>query len=100
MISSIKVGVKFCGSCNPHIRTGQIYREIKEEAQRAGLDLEFQSWDEPGCKLLLVVSGCPTDCAERPVQSVREAVVAGETLNRKPCSREHLAKEIVKQLRL
>ncbi len=93
MTSLIKVGLKFCGSCNPHIQVGQIYREIKEKALRAGLDLRFRPWDEPGCDLLLVISGCPADCAERPVHTIREVIVAGETLNRKPCSRERLAKE-------
>ncbi len=92
MSSTTKIGLKLCGSCNPHIQVGQLYREIKEEALRSGLEIEFRPWDEPGCELLLVISGCPADCAERPAHPIREVAVAGETLNRNPCSREHLAK--------
>ncbi len=98
MTSSIKVGLKFCGSCNPHIQVGQIYREIKEEALRAGLDLKFRPWDEPGCDLLLIISGCPADCAERPAHAAGEVAVAGETLNRNPCSRGRLAKEALRSI--
>lgn len=98
MTSSIKVSLKLCGSCNPHIRPGHIYREIKEEAQREGLGIEFRPWDEPGSDLLLVISGCPVDCAERPVYETAELTVAGETLNRKPCSRGRLAKEVLRSI--
>ncbi len=98
MTSSIKVSLKLCGSCNPYIQPGQIYREIKEEALREGLDLEFRPWDEPGSDLLLVISGCPVDCAERPAYETVELTVAGETINRKSCSRGRLAKETVKSI--
>ena len=94
----MKINLKLCGSCNPHIQTGQVYREIKKEALHAGLDLEFYPWDEPGSDLLLVISGCPVDCAERPANKIEELIVAGETLNHQPCPSGHLAKEALKRI--
>jgi len=92
-----KVGVKFCGNCNPHVDTGEIYREIQDKlGQLKGFELV--SKDTPGLDVLIVISGCPVDCAERPPGTYREIVAAGESLNRVGCAAAEISEKIMEQL--
>ena len=92
-----KVGVKFCGNCNPHVDTGEIYRAIQDKlGQLEGFELV--SKDTPGLDVLIVISGCPVDCAERPPGEYLEIVAAGETLNRVGCTVAEMPKKVVEQL--
>lgn len=81
----VRIGVKFCGSCNPQISTGEIFRRIKEKLAGEGVAVEFAAPDAPAVAALLVISGCPSDCAERPAGGLPEVVVGGETVNRVEC---------------
>lgn len=51
-----------------------------------------------GKDVLLVFSGCPTDCAERPAFIGPLIKVAGETLESLPCPAERLAEGITQLL--
>lgn len=63
MIEKIKIGVKYCGNCNPYIDTKKLYlllyKGLKEE-------VEFVNWDMKNYDILLILSSCPADCAGRP----------------------------------
>ena len=92
-----KVGVKFCGNCNPQVDAGEIYREIQDKlGQMEGLELV--SKDTPGLDVLIVISGCPVDCAERPPGTYREVVAAGESVNRVGCADAEIPRKIMEQL--
>ena len=91
----MKVGVKFCGNCNPHIDTVSLYKQLAAEMN----DIEFVYHGEGDYNLLLVLSGCEVDCAARPDRKNTEVVVAGATVNRLPVSREHLLEEVKLHLR-
>ncbi len=86
----VRVGVKFCGSCNPLILTGELFRRIKQLVIEQGLPVDFGSPEEPDLSSLLVISACPHDCAERPAGSLPEVVVGGEAVNRNPCRWEDI----------
>lgn len=94
----VKIGVKFCGSCNPRIHTGEIFRRIRIMVEQKSAPVAFVSPDTPGISALLVISGCPHDCAQRPVTPLPEVAVSGENLNLKPCGRERLALFAVEEL--
>ena len=95
----LKVAVKFCGNCNPQISVSEILREIKEKAAGIlpGAEFVFRGAEE--ADLLLVISGCPVDCAERPQRISREIVVAGESVNSVTCGLSGLSSQVVNLLK-
>jgi len=84
-----RVGVKFCGNCNPQAETTEILQQIK--ATPAGRASEFVPWDRPDLNMLIVLSGCPVDCAARPPGQLPSIVVAGESVNLQPCAQDRIA---------
>ncbi|MHB1418115.1 MAG: hypothetical protein ACYCX4_00785 [Bacillota bacterium] len=88
-----RVAVKFCGNCNPHIDIRALYLILRS----AGI-CEFLPVDHPQCEYLLVLSGCPTDCATRPPFAGKVIVVAGAALNNIPCPEDALAGKILQLL--
>lgn len=94
MLAPIKVGVKFCGNCNPHIPGKSTFQEIRDKVKAYELNVEFVPWHITDLKLLLVISGCPTDCAGRPPGNLAEIVVAGETVNYKHCNSGNISQEV------
>ncbi len=55
-----RLGIKFCGGCNPIIERGDLARKIREGFPLA----QWVSWEEEP-DLVLIINGCPTACAER-----------------------------------
>ena len=95
--SILKVGVKFCGNCNPHVSTGDIYRKIKDKVKNMD-GFHLVPKDTPGLDVLIVLSGCPADCAERPPGEYQEIVAAGETVNRVGCTVGEIEVKVLDQL--
>jgi dissimilatory sulfite reductase (desulfoviridin) alpha/beta subunit len=60
--SSRRVGYRLCGSCNPYIDTREALSRI--EGALPGVSLVY--WEEGSFDTLLIISGCPRDCATRP----------------------------------
>jgi len=56
------LAIKFCGGCNPIIDRGQLARSIREHLTG------WVRWVPPEeeADLLLIISGCPTACVDRP----------------------------------
>ena len=56
----MKIGVKYCGGCNPHYERGELVRRLSEAV---GLPItparEAEEWD-----VLLVLGGCTNCCAD------------------------------------
>lgn len=75
---NIKVGFKICGNCNPQVQTGEIYQAIKTKVEaREGFTI--LSKDSPDLDCLIVISGCPIDCAEKPEGEYRIIDIVGGT---------------------
>lgn len=57
-----RIGLKYCGGCNPrHDRVntaGLIKKRLKDR-------VEFVSYEEEDIEGVLIVTGCPTACADR-----------------------------------
>lgn len=75
-----KIGVKYCGNCNPHLDGPALVRELAQ----LNPDLLFTSYRDEGMDVLLIVSGCPVDCASRPDFQGSTVVVRGYTLDFTP----------------
>ncbi|MDK2919931.1 MAG: hypothetical protein PWQ37_2664 [Candidatus Petromonas sp.] len=93
MEKKIKVGVKYCGNCNPYIDTQQLFSILQNELQD---EIIFTHWEKKPYDALLILSGCPADCAKRPQFSGPGIVVAGKTVDSFPIPEEQLP-QVVKQ---
>jgi hypothetical protein len=78
-ISLPRVGIKFCGGCNPVIERGFVAQRIRGELEEEARWVSGE--EEPD--LLLIVNGCCTACADTSeVRSGRPVVVvAGESVS-------------------
>jgi len=78
-ISLPRVGIKFCGGCNPVVERGLVAQRIRGELE------EEACWvsGEEETDFLLIVNGCRTACAD--TAEVRSGlpvvVVAGESVS-------------------
>lgn len=61
---------------------------LEKEAIVKYIDSEIEK-----ASILLVISACPVDCADRPEGDYIEVVVAGESLNHCYCDIKELATE-------
>lgn len=98
MHSVLKVAVKFCGNCNPHISPKDILKGIKTDLEKRGAQIEWVPLAEADTDVLLVISGCEVDCASRPQGDYEEITVAGESVNSTYCSPDGLPTEVAKIL--
>ncbi len=90
----LKIGVKYCGNCNPQIDGPKLVKRIKELLP----DSLFLSAEDPGIDVLLIVSGCPVDCATRPKFTGPLVVVAGKTVDRVPCEAAEIPEVVAEKL--
>ena len=77
-----KIGVKYCGNCNPQIDSPEIVRKL-EKILDSNL-LPFFYDDYPQLDLLIILCGCPKKCVDIPEVSRKAKyclVVGGETVN-------------------
>lgn len=60
MAEKIKVGIRYCGGCNPRFDRGAMVERVCRKHSRWDVEIarEGQPYD-----LLLVIGGCPSCCA-------------------------------------
>ena len=86
-----KIGLKYCGNCNPQINSGAIVNRLMEKTRDK---FTFVSWEAKDIDLLLIMSGCATDCATRPDYPGPIISVGGEHVNLRPCYENELVDRI------
>ncbi len=70
MSEKVRIGLKYCGGCNPRYDRVQAVGYLRERLQGT---VELVSYEDPDIAGVLVVAGCPTACVdpepfkERPV---------------------------------
>jgi len=57
----IRVGIKYCGGCNPDYDRIALVEELKH---RLAGRVEFVSSETDNIEMILAVEGCPTACAD------------------------------------
>jgi len=62
MIEKRRIGLKFCGGCNPRHDRVDTATQIKERLKDK---VEFVSHEEADIEGILIVAGCPTICVDR-----------------------------------
>jgi hypothetical protein len=91
----MRVGVKFCGNCNPLIDTGAVLQELKAQTD----DVSFVPWDDDDYSVLLVLSSCNKDCATRPAFAGPVIEVTNTSIDRQPVMAMRLPAAILAALR-
>lgn len=71
----IRIGVKYCGNCNPQINSPEIIRALGNLLPE---EYRFIPWAQGDYRVLIVMGGCPADCADRPEFSGPLISVAGK----------------------
>ena len=82
----LRVGIKYCGNCNPTIDGPALVKKLREIMS----ETEFLPYEHPCKDVLLVVSACSADCATRPQPPGPEVVVAGRSVNFISCEENTL----------
>ena len=71
----IKVGVKYCGGCNPTYDRSERVEDLK---RRLNGKAKFVPPDSEGVDLILAVEGCETACADlSPFEGKRIFIMTG-----------------------
>lgn len=94
MKSIKKIGVKFCGNCNPQVNTLQLLEEIKEYYY----DIKFVKWDEEDYDLLIVLNSCSVGCSTHPDFFGTKIIIENNSINYEPVSKENLFCETIKTI--
>lgn len=77
----LKIGIRYCGGCNPGIDREEITKGILRRLAMAGIDYRIlYDGDEEYPDFWLTISGCERDCTGRK-DSLPEVVVAGHSVN-------------------
>lgn len=90
-----RVGVKFCGNCNPYFNSGDLIKRLKTDLP----EIEFVKYDEEPFEVLLVFSGCESNCVSKQNSRVPEIIVAGYTLNHYKVDPKDLYSLVKKQIK-
>jgi len=61
MDETARVGLKYCGGCNPEYDRVSLVKHIQESLQGK---VEFVKPESEGVRLILAVEGCSTACAD------------------------------------
>jgi len=87
MMRTRRIGLKYCGGCNPKYDRMQAVESIKKRLEEK---VDLVSYEDPDAEETLVVTGCPTACVDlkpfegRPlwiVTNLREVACFIETMN-------------------
>jgi hypothetical protein len=79
----MKVGIQFCGGCNPRIDRGQIALDLQQTLAGMGFEVVF---NRPDADIVVFLSGCLSGCAfkynpkDPPYVTVAAATVDGVEL--------------------
>jgi len=84
-----RVGVKFCGNCNPNIETAAIYKELIEDDS-----IEYISANNPPYDALLILNGCKIACTKIPAFSGPIILLDEDTINNVSVPKSQMAGEL------
>ena len=95
-----RIGVKYCGGCNPRIDRSKLVREIVRmmpPESRLVAESPLNPWDAG-----ILVCGCPVACADRPEvrrMARRWIRVGGETVDLESVPEDGMARVIAGKLK-
>ena len=92
----MRVGIKYCGNCNPRIDAPGIIKKLASAEDAPA----FVRWSDPvGYDVLLIFSSCQVGCASHPPFDGPVIVATSESIQRQPVEERQLADALMKELR-
>lgn len=91
----MKVGVKFCGNCNPQLDMINLKKWLEISAP----EVAFVHWEDEGYDVLLLLSSCPVDCTSRPVFAGPMIQVTSELVERSSFEKDEIPDAVLKVIR-
>ena len=92
----MKLGIKYCGGCNPHIDRKLLVQRVRESLKTGTYAFEY--FDFKDCEVMIVVNGCNVGCAEIPRGKNDPVIVSGLKVDGKQYLEENLPAEVVGRL--
>jgi hypothetical protein len=95
-----RIGVKYCGGCNPLIERSEFVEKLKEELPGDLQPTAGQSGEK--WNLGILVCGCPVACADRPeVRNLARnwIVVGGPMVEQKAIPEKELATVVASKIK-
>jgi sulfite reductase beta subunit-like hemoprotein len=96
----VKVALKYCGSCNPHVGLTRITRHLAKVAEERG-DFQLVPLSEDGIDVVVILCGCPRACgskAEVRARANQSLLTAGESINGRHVPEAHLPSAVEQEL--
>lgn len=91
----MKVGVKFCGGCNPYIDRKNVIERVKSMLPTGKFTFEYFDFDN--CEIFLVINGCSLACAKF-ADKKNIIMVSGFAIDGKQYTEEDLPLAVFKRL--
>ncbi|MGL5514033.1 MAG: hypothetical protein ACRDBM_12460 [Sporomusa sp.] len=85
-MTAVRIGVKFCGNCNPHYDMPGLVIALAARAE----GLTFVCADEGNYDVLFILNSCGLACATRPPFEGRVVAVTSESVDNWPVTEEEL----------
>ncbi|MEA4925634.1 MAG: hypothetical protein VB084_10015 [Syntrophomonadaceae bacterium] len=91
----MKVGIKYCGGCNPTIDRANLTKRLREKLEPGKYTFEY--FDFHDCEVVLVINGCSVGCTKIP-KSKNTIIVSGSEMDGKQYPEEMLSDQVVRKL--
>ena len=85
-MTAVRIGVKFCGNCNPHYDMPGLVTALAARAD----GLTFVRADEGDYDVLFILNSCGIACATRPPFGGRVVAITSESVDNWPVTEEEL----------
>lgn len=93
MVNNRRIGINFCGGCNPRIDRGKIAAQVAKIFKERQYQIYYNSLD---VDFVIYLSGCTANCSLKYQNSNHPSVVvAAETVDAMTMEEEKLVTEIV-----
>lgn len=94
LIGVMKIGIKYCGGCNPVIDRKRLVKRLMQELPD---DYVYEHFNLDDCDIVLLVNGCSLGCAEAPAEA-DIITVAGCTIDGWTYPENELADRVLARL--
>jgi dissimilatory sulfite reductase (desulfoviridin) alpha/beta subunit len=94
---SKRIGIVFCGGCNPRIDRGKVAAAVRQALPQHGYNVVFNAFD---VDFIIYLSGCTVSCAARDGNSdLPQVTVAATTVDADVVKDSELADRIISKVK-
>ena len=102
LTSRFRIGVRYCGGCNPQIDRSRIVKELGDGLQRMGREVDLTTERDKCVEVVLLVNGCRHACLEaenlKGVHGPRVISVRGEMVDDECMEEGDMAKVLIQRI--